>query len=101
MFKGMIQLKNTVTRCLITSCCLDHAFLLQKPICVCVCGGNKEEAAEESGFCSPCRIFLSDTHLWGAEGENRICTLLLRKKLWGQFVRLAVIACTWSLLDWR
>jgi len=57
-----------------------------------VCGEGKEEAAEESGFCcSPCRIFLSDTPLSGAEGENRICPLFLRKQLWGQFVRLAVI----------
>lgn len=102
MFKGMIQLKNTAIQCLITSCCLDHTFLLQKPIWGWVCGGSKEEVAEESDFCcSPSRIFLSDTHLWGAGGENRICPLLLRKQLQGQFARLAVIACTWSLLDWR
>lgn len=100
MFKVMIQPKNTVTQWLITSFCLDHTFPLHKPIWGRgVCGGGEEEGAEESGFCSPCRIFLSDTHL--GEQKERTRFVLLRKQLWGQFVKLAVIASTWSLLDWR
>lgn len=98
MFKGMIQLKNTFTLCLIIICCLDHTFPVQKPIWGYVCGGSKKEAAEESDFwCSPCRNFLSI--ICGEQKKNRIYPLLLRKQLWRWLARLEVVACTWSLQD--
>lgn len=80
MFKGMIQLKNTFTPCLITSCSLDHTFPVQKPTLGYMCGGSRKEAAEESNFlCSSCRYFLSI--ICEEQKKNRIY-LLLRKQQW-------------------
>lgn len=104
MFKVMIQPKNTVTQRLITFFCLDHTFPLKKPIwggggCGLWRGWGRGSWGKWLLFSLP--NFLVRYSFGRAEGENQICPLLLRKQLWGQFVKLAVIASTWSLLDWR
>lgn len=98
MFKGMIQLKNTFTLCLITFCSLDHTFPVQNTTLVYVYGGVRKEATEESDFWCCHRNSLSI--IFGEQKKNRIYPLLLRKQIWTYLARLVVITCIYrSLLD--